>query len=165
MGDLRTLGLSCLQMSIFRLRKSAATLLTRGLPSRDELGTVGLWCALHGESFLQAGMHHLECQFDFDATRDQLRRAGVETMAPFTDFSFLRQAFTTGEMWEVDPGRLVKTQVSGAITASQAEQFRDEGALVSHLEILERNDGYKGFNQTGVSDIIARTDPREVRGA
>jgi hypothetical protein len=33
--------------------------------------------------------------------------------------------------------------------------------LGSHLEILERNDGYKGFNQTGVSDIIARTDPRK----
>ena len=31
--------------------------------------------------------------------------------------------------------------------------------------ILERNEGYKGFNQTGVSDIISRTDPRRVVGA
>ncbi|HEY4261702.1 MAG TPA: hypothetical protein VGM98_16140, partial [Schlesneria sp.] len=31
-----------------------------GLRPRDQLGTVGLWCALHGEAFLQAGMHHLE---------------------------------------------------------------------------------------------------------
>ena len=132
------------------------------LPSRDELGTVGLWCALHGVSFLQAGLHHLECQFDFDAAREQLRSAGVETMAPFTDFSFLRQAFTAGEMWAVDPERIEKTLASGAITAEQAEQFRSVGALGSHLEILERNDGYKGFNQTGVSDIIARTDPRNA---
>jgi hypothetical protein len=130
------------------------------LPAREKLGTVGLWCALHGESFLQAGMHHLECQFDFDAARVQLSEAGIESMAPFTDFSFLRQAFTTGEMWSVDSVRIAKTQASGAITASQAEQFRTVGALGSHLEILERNDGYKGFNQTGVSDIIARTDPR-----
>jgi hypothetical protein len=26
--------------------------------------------------------------------------------------------------------------------------------------VLERNDGYKGFNQTGISQIIRRTDPR-----
>src|SRR5205823_4490087 len=30
------------------------------LPSQQELGTIGLWCGLHGESFLEAGMHHLE---------------------------------------------------------------------------------------------------------
>jgi hypothetical protein len=106
-------------------------------------------------------MHHLEGQFDFDAACAQLRAAGVETMAPFTDFSFLRQAFTIGEMWPVDAARIAKTQARGAITAQQAEQFRTAGALGSHLEILERNDGYKGFNQTGVSDIIARTDPRK----
>jgi hypothetical protein len=64
-------------------------------------------------------------------------------------------------MWSVDPERIAKTLESGAITAEQAEQFRTVGALGSHLEILERNDGYKGFNQTGVSDIISRTDPRK----
>jgi hypothetical protein len=41
------------------------------LPERAELGTVGLWCALHGESFLEAGMHHLECTFDFAALTEQ----------------------------------------------------------------------------------------------
>jgi hypothetical protein len=34
------------------------------------------------------------------------------------------------------------------------------GALGSHLETLERNDAYKGFNQTGISQIIRQTDPR-----
>src|SRR5262249_36677222 len=42
------------------------------LPPRQQLGTVGLWCKLHGEALLQAGMHHLECQFDFDALKQQL---------------------------------------------------------------------------------------------
>jgi hypothetical protein len=135
------------------------------LEERDELGTVGLWCELHGEAFLQAGMHHLECQFDFDAARKQLAAAGVETMAPFTDFAFLRQAFTRGEMWPVDPKRIERLLAEGRISAEQADRFRREGALGSHLEILERNDGYKGFNQTGVSEIIARTDPRRVVGA
>jgi hypothetical protein len=132
------------------------------LAARDELGTVGLWCELHGEAFLEAGMHHLECQFDFDASREQLAKADVETMAPFTDFRFLRQAFTRGETWKVDPRRIERLLADGRITSDQAERFRREGAVGSHMEILERNDGYKGFNQTGVSEIITRTDPRRM---
>lgn len=136
-----------------------------GLAPRESFGTVGLWCELHGEAFLEAGMHHLECQFDFDASRKQLADAGVETLAPFTDFTFLRQAFTRGESWKVDPKRVERLLSDGHITAEQADRFRRDGALGSHLEILERNDGYKGFNQTGVSEIILRTDPRRMTGA
>jgi hypothetical protein len=47
-----------------------------------------------------------------------------------------------------------------AVTPEQAEKFRVEGAIGSHMENLERNDGFKGFNQNGVSEIIAATDPR-----
>lgn len=135
------------------------------LAAREELGTVGLWCELHGEAFLEAGMHHLESQFDFDASRAQLAAVGIETMSPFTDFAFLRQAFTRGETWKVDPRRIERLLAQGRITSEQADRFRIEGALGSHLEILERNDGYKGFNQTGVSEIITRTDPRRMIGA
>jgi hypothetical protein len=135
------------------------------LPDREHLGTVGLWCELHGEAFLEAGMHHLECQFDFDAARAQLAELGVETMAPFTDFPFLKQAFTQGEMWPVEPRRIERLLSQGRISEEQAGRFRREGALGSHLEILERNEGYKGFNQTGISEIITRTDPRRSVGA
>jgi hypothetical protein len=86
------------------------------LPERDELGTVGLWCELHGEAFLEAGMHHLEAQFDFEAAREQLAAAGVATMAPFTDFPFLRQAFTEGETWAVAPRRIERLLAQGRIT-------------------------------------------------
>jgi hypothetical protein len=110
-------------------------------------------------------MHHLECQFDFDAARAQLAKDGIETMAPFTDFPYLRQAFTKGEIFPVDPRRIERLQKSGRITADQADRFRREGAIGSHMEILERNDGYKGFNQTGISEIITRTDPRRMVGA
>lgn len=130
------------------------------LPERETLGTVGLWCRLHGESFLSAGMHHLECQFDFDAARTQLAAAGIDSMAPFTDFDYLKQAFTQGEMWPVDEERLQSALADGHITEQQAETFRRDGALGSHLEILQRDEGYKGFNQTGISEIITRTDPR-----
>jgi hypothetical protein len=130
------------------------------LPPREELGTVGLWCALHGEAFLQAGLHHLECQFDFAATRDQLREAGIDTMPPFTDLPYLRQAFTRGEQWPVDPDRVEQLRGAGRITDDQAQQFVTNGAIGSHLEILQRDDGYKGFNQRGISEIISATDPR-----
>ena len=133
------------------------------LPPRDRLGTVGLWCALHGEAFLQAGLHHLECQFDFSATRDQLQQAGIDTMPPFTDFPYLRQAFTRGEQWPVQPQRVERLRAAKLITDEQAEQFITNGAIGSHLEILQRNDGYKGFNQTGISEIISATDPRRMQ--
>lgn len=132
-----------------------------GLAPRQTLGTVGLWCALHGEAFLQAGMHHLECQFDFDALKRQLEaKEGVKVMKPFTEFPYLRQAFTEGEVWPVPAERIDRLLESGRITSEQAARFRERGAIGSHLENLERNQGFKGFNQTGVSEIIARTDPR-----
>jgi hypothetical protein len=131
------------------------------LESQTQLGTVGLWCRLHGEAFLSAGMHHLECQFDFDAVRQQLAAEDVETMTPFTNWAHLKQAFTKGEIFPVSFERIDAALASGVITQAQADQFRRDGALGSHLEILERNDGFKGFNQTGISEIIARTDPRK----
>jgi hypothetical protein len=135
------------------------------LAPRETLGTVGLWCKLHGEAFLQAGMHHLECQFDFNAARDELKEVGVDTMKPFTDFTYLRQAFTKGEVWPVDEERIATLLEEHLITAPQAENFQTKGAVGSHLEILERNDGYKGFNQTGINEIIRETDPRRLSEA
>ena len=123
---------------------------------------MGLWCGLHGEAILQAGMHHLECQFDFEALKDQLEAASIRTMDPFTNFPFLTQAFTEGERWPVADKRIAKLVDHGLITPAQAHWFRMQGgAIGSHLENLERNDGYKGFNQHGVSQIIAKTDPRK----
>lgn len=132
-----------------------------GFGEKRDLHTVGLWVALHGDSLLQAGMHHLEAQFDWHALTEQLETSGgIGMMDPFTTFPFLRQAFTEGEQWDVCPERLDALLTAGLITAEQAEKFRAEGARGSHLENLERNDGFKGFNQHGVSDIIARTDAR-----
>jgi hypothetical protein len=137
-----------------------------GLQEQNSLGTVGLWCRLHGDSFLQSGMHHFAAMFDFDSLTKQLaENAAVKTMKPFSDFPYLRQAFTEGERWEVNPQRIEGLLKTGAITNEQAGQFRAKGAIGSHLENLERNDGFKGFNQAGVSEIIHATDPRKNIGA
>jgi hypothetical protein len=135
------------------------------LPPREELGTVGLWCALHGESMLAAGLHHLAGRFDFEAATAGLDGWGVKQLHPFSEFSYLRQAFTQGERWAVDPERLERLAAAGLIDDKQRARFAEQGAVGSHLENIQRGEGFKGFNQTAVSDIIRRTDPRAEQGA
>lgn len=136
---------------------------TRRLTEVPFVRTVGLWCGLHGDSFLQAGMHHLEARFNHPLLREQLAAEGITTMKPFSDFPFLKQAFTEGEHWKVDPRRVEVLLKKGLITAAQAAGFIKDGAIGSHLENLERKGGFKGFNQKAVSAIIAATDPRKVQ--
>ena len=131
------------------------------LPPLQELGTVGLWCALHGEAMLSAGLHHLAALFDFDAAADNLVHWGIDSMRPFSEFSYLRQAFTRGERWQVAPNRLEQLVASGQITEQQRTGFLEKGAIGSHLENIQRGEGFKGFNQQTISDIIRRTDPRK----
>lgn len=131
------------------------------LPDLARPNTVGLWVGLHGESILEAGMHHLEAQFDFDALRDALmEEANIEVMKPFSDFPFLRQAFTAGERWPVGKQRADRLLELGWIDAAEHAKFLAEGSIGSHLENLLRRDGYKGFNMQSVSAILAATDPR-----
>ena len=106
-------------------------------------------------------MHHLEARFNFDSLRRQLELCGVQMMKPFSDFEFLRQAFTEGERWPVSRGRLEKLLAQQLITRAQFDQFLEHGAVGSHLENLQRHGGFKGFNQKSVSAIIAATDPRK----
>ncbi len=134
------------------------------LPSQPTLGTIGLWCGLHGESFLEAGMHHLECRFDHALLRDQLKAEGINTMKPFSDFPFLKQAFTEGERWTVRRARAERLLQNQSITDDQFAEFTKNGAIGSHLENLQRKGGFKGFNQHTVSLIIAETDPRKQQG-
>ena len=130
------------------------------LSEPQSLGTVGLWCALHGDSILKAGMHHLEAQFNFEDLKHDLSRLGIGLMDPFSDFSYLRQAFTNADIWRVDPKRVDALVHKNLITSEQATQFLEEGAVGSVMENLQRREGYKGFNQKNVSNILRRTDPR-----
>lgn len=137
------------------------------LEPREELGTVGLWVGLHGESILQGGMHHLAARYDFERLKTDLTNLGLGMRPPFSYFEFLKQAFTSGEFWQVSEGRAKKLLDEKLITEEQFNVFLKEGALGSHLENIERRQGFKGFNQDSVSVIIKATDPREqkTRGA
>lgn len=126
------------------------------------LGTIGLWCALHGDSIGRAGMHHLEAQFLFDNLSHDLSQSGIRMMDPFSSFPYLKQAFTAGEIWPVDRRRIQALLESQKISQDQAEKFEKQGAVGSHMENLQRREGYKGFNQKNVSLIIGRTDPRKI---
>jgi hypothetical protein len=132
------------------------------LPELNKMSTVGLWCALHGDSILKGGMHHLEAQFMFEDLAQDLAKIGIGMMPAFSDFTYLKQAFTSGERWSVDPKRIQSLLSRNAITQEQADRFLKEGAIGSHLENLQRREGYKGFNQKNVSFIIKKTDPRSA---
>ncbi len=132
------------------------------IPELDKLRTVGLWCALHGDSILMGGMHHLEAQFFFEDLSQDLHERGIAMMDPFSNFTYLKQAFTHGEIWPVQTKRINHLLQEGFITVEEAEKFRKYGAVGSHLENLQRREGYKGFNQKNVSSIIAKTDPRSA---
>ena len=125
-----------------------------------KLGTIGLWCALHGSSIAEAGLHHLECEFLHDIVRDQFRAVGGGVMRPFTDLPMLRQSFSDAEIWTVEPARIDRLVAEGLISNDDGDRFRREGAKGSHLEILQRWEGYKGFDKTSVSGIIRSTDAR-----
>lgn len=132
------------------------------LPEIATYNTVGIWCALHGDSILKAGMHHLEAQFMFENLTSELAHQGVGMMEPFSNFPYLKQAFTKAEVWPVAPEAVDKLLKDGVITEEQAIQFKSEGSVGSHLENLQRREGYKGFNQKNVSFIIQATDPRTL---
>jgi hypothetical protein len=140
--------------------ESAGDFAHDGLSPRSEVGTVGLWVGLHGESILSAGLHHLAVLVDYEKSSQMLPSQDVGVMSPFSSFPFLKQAFTEGHIWNVDRGRLDTLLKAGSIDKEQYSLFSSSGAIGGHVEIIERNYGFKGFNQDSVSAIIKATDPR-----
>ncbi len=136
---------------------------TRGLEPGGELGTVGLWCALHGGSIFRAGLHHLAVLSDFDRLTGRLKTEKVKMMKPFSTLPHLRQAFTRGERWAVETARVERLLRDRLITEEAAEVFLKEGVVGSHLENIQRENGFKGFSQKEVSSIIEETDPQTYR--
>jgi hypothetical protein len=153
-------GITCFCDVDLSAEESKIDIARVGLKDNAKLGTVGLWCALHGESFFSAGLHHLAARFEFTKFESDLKAAGLAQMAAFSEFPYLKQAFSIGERWTPDADRLAQLIKNKSVTEVQARRFHDEGALGSHLENIQRNQGFKGFNRQAVSDIISATDPR-----
>ena len=133
---------------------------TEGLEGRDQLGTIGLWVGLHGECMLQAGIHHLALRVSFDRAIQDLESGGHVSMAPFSTFPYLQQCFTVAQPWKLDEPRARYLLGRGLIEQEAFDTFGERGAVGSHVELIERNSGFKGFNQDSVSQIITETDPR-----
>jgi hypothetical protein len=130
------------------------------LPPLDRHRRAGILCALHGESILEQGLNHVACFYDQKQMRAQLAGLGIGTMAPFSDMPHLYQELTHGDWAAVDPARVDALEAEGHLPADEAERIRREGAIITHLENIERNDGYKGFNKPGIDGVLRKLDPR-----
>lgn len=130
------------------------------LPPLDRHRRCGLWVAIHGESMLEAGLNHVAGMYDQSVLRDQLTGLGLRMMSPFSNFPFLYQELTEGNRLPVEPARIDALEAGGHISAEAAEDFRLNGVIALHLENLERNDGYKGFNKPGIDGVLRAIDPR-----
>ena len=127
-----------------------------GLQESENVGAVGLWVGLHGESILQAGLHHLAIRSNFETFNLM-----ENMMKPFSYFDFLKQAFSVSHKWNVSEIRLNRLLEKNVITNGKKGIFSLNGAIGSHIESIERNKGFKGFNQDSITAIIHAVDPRK----
>jgi hypothetical protein len=130
------------------------------LPELDRHRRAGLLSLLHGESILEAGLNHVAAMYDQKELRGQLAAQGLQMMQPFSNMPHLYQELTLGDWAPVDPARVDQAEREGHIGPEEAEKVRLEGAIISHLENIERNDGYKGFNKPGIDGVLRKLDPR-----
>jgi hypothetical protein len=130
------------------------------LPPLEKHRRAGILCALHGESILEQGLNHVACFYDQRTMRDQMAAQGIHMMEPFSDMPHLYQELTHGDWAAVDPARVDALEAEGHLPPDEAERIRTGGAIITHLENIERNDGYKGFNKPGIDGVLQKLDPR-----
>lgn len=111
----------------------------------EGFGPVGLWTALHGESILEAGMHHLGARYNYTALKEQLARVNIDIMEPFTDLPYFKQAYVHGERWFVTRMRLENLRKFPSIGEEDLNNIAANGVLGSFLECTHRAEGYRGF--------------------
>lgn len=130
------------------------------LPDLPKHRRAGLLSELLGESILEAGLNHVAALYDQKLLRAQLEGEGLTMMAPFSDMPYLYQELTSGDWAAVDPARVDRLEAAGQIGPEEAEKLRLEGSIVAHLENIERNAGFKGFNREGIDAVLRKLDPR-----
>lgn len=135
------------------------------LPELPKHRRAGVLSVMHGESILEAGLNHVAGLYDQRALRAQLEAVGVHMMQPFSSMAHLYQELTQGDRVAVDPSRVDLLEREGHLSSEEAEEVRMNGAILSHLENIERNDGYKGFNKPGIDGVLRKLDPRAYETA
>lgn len=124
-------------------------------------GTVDMWCRLHGESLFDAGLHHIANRHDILGIQRKMQETNQEKVLPLSDFPHLRQAYSVGQRWPVVPGRLQSLIKDGYLSDEKANVFTRVGAIGSHLEVIERNEGFKGFSPHRYDNLEAMIDLRQ----
>jgi hypothetical protein len=119
-------------------------------------GAAGLWSALHGESLLDGGLQRLGCRFDRGAIARLLRADAIDLLAPTSSRAAFFQQPTAAEVHPVDPKRVARLERAEFLNADQARVFAQEGALGAQMVIVERNDGFTGFDQPMTPPVRVR---------
>ncbi len=126
-------------------------------PPQKTLGTVELWVRLHGESMLGAGLHHMAARYSFLKLQGALEKKGIRFRPPFSFFEDLKQAFSEGEKRRVSESHAKPLFESKKITPAQYREYTTQGALYTHLENIQRGNGFKGFNPHSVDKTLRDT--------
>ncbi|MCP5107793.1 MAG: hypothetical protein GY950_30675 [bacterium] len=124
-----------------------------------EMRAAGFWSFLHGGSLAEAGLHHVAVRSYFTGFPGSFKADGIKMMEPFSTLPYLKQSFTWGEFWPVKEERIRKLLADGLLEKEAAERIALKGAVGSHVENIQRADGFKGFNKQRISDIIVETNP------
>jgi hypothetical protein len=62
---------------------------------------------------------------------------------------------------QVSETRLKGLLEKRVISQDKKDKFTLNGAIGSHIESIQRNQGFKGFNQDSITAIIHAVDPRK----
>jgi hypothetical protein len=135
------------------------------LPPLDRHRRAGVLSVMHGESILEGGLNHVAGLYEQRTLRSQLEGEGLKMMQPFSDFPHLYQELTEGDWAAVDPARVDLLVAGRHMSEEEGEKVRLNGAIAAHLENIERNDGYKGFNKPGIDGVLRKLDPRRYEDA
>ncbi len=100
-----------------------------GLSPLTWLGPPGVWCGLHGESLLEAGLCCVSAAYDIEALSDARHRAGKG--GP-------RRTTLHDEHRAVDPRRVAVLERARYISRPQAEIHSTVGAVGAQFEVLQR---------------------------
>jgi len=130
------------------------------LPVLEKHRRAGVLSFIHGESILEAGLNHVAGLHDWRAFNQLQHSLGVTMMPPFSEFDHLYQELTEGDWGAVDPTRVDILESQGHISPEEAAEIRNRGAIITHYENIERNDGFKGFNRLGIDQVLRKLDPR-----
>jgi hypothetical protein len=118
-----------------------------------------LWCAAHGESMLEGGLSRVAGLFGAAALHALLACDGVELLPALCNSPNLKRQRTRGEWRAVEPRRADCLQRAGYLTRSEAERMRLSGEVATQMEIIERGNGFRGYE-----DPIASAEGSIQRG-